>query len=273
MKLRITFSGMELFVPQPATATDPATMHVVMPTLAGHHGDARHLPMLVFDAAHLFPGNQLATDELVFRYLKDTVLTIGANSADLFLCPEIVNLRAVTSVGIDTQVLNTDPNTVAVARTALRDGKMTRVAPGACWEWEYRKPRPLAHVAEWVIDGLDPTQPPPLTLVGWHGKTTSPLPRLYPLGNEPDAVIDLLVLHVPPADLPPDPEVQHEKPNKGYEPPHFGAYYGLYGKRVPEWRPRFHNDYAACQSVISNPCPHMTFMAASPYNCMLAGDG
>jgi hypothetical protein len=273
MKLRILFSGLQVFAPRPASGTEPDTMHVVMPKSVGHHGDERHLPMLAFDAAHLVPNSPGATRSTVLCPLTNTVLTVGTIGVSLARCPEIVDLRPVTGRPIDPDVLDGDARVRAVARVELRSGAMTRVLRGACWVWEHDTPRPMSNVAEWVVDGLDSAAPLPLALRGWHGAAANVLPTLHPLGTGSAAVIDLQVLNVPAADLPLPPEVHHAPP-VGAESPHFGSYYGLYDTRVPEWRPRFHSSVEDCGISMPGACPVLPPpQGFSPYTCMLAGDG
>lgn len=264
MKLKIIFSGSCLFVPRRAGDGQPNRVHVVMPRSHGHHGDERHVPVLMFKAGYLLKDSTSAGEEWVTRSLTSSILTVPGLGADLRICPDILDLRPLVKMDVGS-VLGADDDRKAIARVDLHVGKMERVARGACWEWEYKTPRRCAHVAEWVIDIPDQASVS-LPLRPWNGPVPPPLPALHEIGG----LVEVFVRNLPPADLDPHPETRHE-PGEGDEAPHFGQYFRLFDSRVPEWRPRYAGkDDQQCAPVPGG-CEEIPSTGGSPYNCMLAG--
>ncbi|HEU0080351.1 MAG TPA: hypothetical protein VFQ76_22070, partial [Longimicrobiaceae bacterium] len=229
--LRINFSGLCMFVPQPASGE----MLVLLPQPRGHtHGADRHVAVLGFDTAHL-RGSATTRDGITaLKRLAGLNLTLlGAGAENLIVCSEIVNLRSVTGKPASTAA---NARTM-VARVVLRAGKMSGIAPGACWEWDAGKFRHLANEAEWKIDSSDASLVVPVS--DFAGNALPPLQffPITPASGTP--FIDLIVHHVPVGDLPPEPDpIQHE-PDFGAQPGHFLAYYSLFAGAVPVRLPRY----------------------------------
>lgn len=228
--LHITFSGMCLFVPQPATqGATTGTMHVLMPRMdpSHHHGADRHVPVLAFNPAYLLAGNDLLEDAVTLIPLDDNELALSGTTAQIKLCERIVNLSRVTNVQVPASHLGPNPK-VLLSRVQLGAGMMTHVSSADhCWEWEPGKLRPIAHQAEWQIPfGGSTLQLPPLTRL--DDGTPTDLPELHPRANR----INLSILYIPAVELPPRPESVHV-PEHGFKPSHFATYYRLFGQPVP----------------------------------------
>lgn len=260
MRLRLFFSGMQLFVPQ--TTPGSGRVQVVMPRSTLHHGTARHIPLLVVNASHLAPGNQVLSDGWLIYPLRGWVLPVNGTVLDTRICPEIVNLRDVTQLDVDSDVLGANENGRAVARVDLFAGRMSRVERGVCWYWQSSTPRRVANSAEWEVNLAGENVL--LKLKKWTGTEEVELPTMYPL--EGGDVVDVKILNLPPTDLPPEPEEVH-KPPEWSEAPHFGDYYSLLDGFGPEGHPRFAKDEC---DPFPGACPPITWEGGSPYNCMLA---
>lgn len=264
-KLRITFSGLCLFVPKRNTANQ-MRMHVLMPNASvGQHCRERHIPVLVFDTAHLRPA-QTRNDEIAaHRDLSELSMSIGNAEAGEFICPQIVKLREVTGRDVPTNLLDPSPGTARLgARVTLGDGRMTVVGKGKCWEWAPGQAQRMAHVALWEINMMDDELRLRLDPLG--SGMARELPVLYPIGTSADnRVINLAVRHLPPEELAPIAPPMHEP--KGGEPSgHFTAYYDLYGPLPYIRLPRYSGD--AC-ILPADPCPEDVELGSSAFNCML----
>jgi hypothetical protein len=270
--LRITFSGLCLFVPERAAGGTTGRMHVLMPGMYGHHhhGPDRHVPVLAYDSGHLVPGGAaMGVPALAKLTGYHLTLVPGAN-ADPRLCGHIVNLREITGRGVDPDLLGADTRNKLVSRITLGAGRITRVAPGVCWEWRPGEFRPIAHRVEWEIENVPGDT---LALAGepiGGGGAQRPLGTLHPV----DGRIDLQVFHETPDDLPPDPApLDHlPAPMPGDHPKHFSAYYGLFGGPVPIVLPRYWGLLTDCPPV-ANPCAVIPpDMGGRPFTCLVAGD-
>jgi hypothetical protein len=265
MRLRIQFSGTQLFVPI-SGATPRPRVHVVMPKSSGHHAPENHIPVLAVNASYLVEGSD-AEGKGWFTYpLRGLVLAVDEPDAlDTRICPEILNLRDVTDRAIDTDALGTNSHENAVARVDLYSGRMSRVERGACWYWTTAAPRPAAHVAEWEVQW--PTNTVSLVLKEFSGARPVTLPTLHPLADT--EVVDLKILHLPSADLVLGEEEEVHKPPLLSEAPHFGSFFFLLEGFGAEGRPRFATPPSACAPVPMG-CPLIEHAGASPFNCMLA---
>jgi hypothetical protein len=269
--LRITFSGLCLFVPEPTPDRATGQMHVLMPGMFGphHHGADRHVPVLSYDTGHLVPGAS-AMGVPALAKLTGYLLTLAAgDQADLKLCGQIVDLREITGRGVDPDHLGADTRRKLVSRVTLGAGRITRVAPGVCWEWRPGEFRPIAHRVEWEIENVEGDS---LALVAepiGGGRAPKPLGTLYPV----DGRVNLECFHETPDDLPPDPApVDHlPTPMPGDHPEHFSAYYGLFGGPVPIVLPRYWGTLDDCPPV-RDPCAVIPpDMGGRPFTCLVAG--
>lgn len=289
-KLNIDFAGMCMFVPR----TDGADrMHVVLPAMAGHsegeHSTDRHIPLLVFDPAYLAvedkDGNPLPDAVTVPKgvylsklLLRDLVATIAVTGmeADVCLCPDILDLKDVVGNKLVADVLTTDGGHRTVARVDLRAGGMTALSPGACWEWIPGQAQRIAHRVRWTVDiaGAEPEPPFLLQLDGLHGTSGKVPLKLRPLGTGGSRAINLMVLHSPAGDIPPDPG-NPEKPSYNASAPHFEGYYGLFDVGVPVRVPLFRSvNGCTPKGTQSGGCDKCTLdvdMGGSPYTCMVTG--
>lgn len=260
MKVNILFSGLCLFVPKRGADPLRGMMHVLLPH--HHHGGAadRHAAALRFDSAHLRAASP--SPSLIFAQvlLRDRAFQIANGNAELKLCAQIVDLRPVTGTSIDP--LSSTTTDRIDSRVTLGSGKMTAVSPGHCWKWDPEGTRPLAHQALWTMDVTDGS----LTLLLQHlRKAEETEVTLHPI----DGVINLEVHHVPHGDLPLDPPV-HQAPPPETQPPHFRAFYDVFGPSTPVLLPRYKGPLVDCGSL-QDPCPVIPELGGSPFTCMMAG--
>jgi len=274
--LRITFSGMCLFVPEPVGGGSTGRMHVLMPAMSAHHNhhhgsEHRHVAALSYDAGALVQGGpKLGVPALAG--LGGHALTLGVgDTASLALCGHIPDLREVTQRPVDPDHLGADTGKKLTSRVTLSSGRITRVAPGVCWEWRPGEFRPIAHRVEWEIPDVQGDR---LTLEATPldgGGTPRLLGTLFPT----DGRLDLVMYHETAPNLPPDPLPEEHQPvlMPGEHPPHFAAFYGLFGDPVPILLPRYWGKLADCPAV-ANPCVALPpDMGATAYLCIVAGVG
>lgn len=269
--LRITFSGLCLFVPEPV-ANGTGRMHVLMPGMSGHHhhhAHDRHVPVVVYDVGYAMPSGPLLGVPALATLTGHT-LDIGEGSAaGLSLCSQIVDLREITGRPVDADHLDADSKGKLAARVTLGAGAISRVAPGVCWEMRPGEFRPIAHRVEWEIpefpgDSLTLTSQP----IGGGGEPRT-LGTLYPR----DGLLNLEVLHETPQDLPPEPQSadQAPMPMPGDPPKHFAAFYSLFGGPVPIVMPRYWGKLSDCPASTGG-CPELPpDMGVLAYNCLVAG--
>lgn len=272
-KLRITFSGLCLFVPEPVGETGTGRMHVLMPGMYCHHHNPadRHVAVLSYDAGSLVEGGPVLGVPALAK-ITGLDLSFGAgDAASLALCGEIVDLTTVTGRPVDADHLGDDTRRKLAARVTLGAGAITRVAPGVCWEWTPGEFRPIAHRVEWEIEDVPGDS---LEIVGTPlagGAAARSLGTLYPT----DGLLSLEVFHETPQDLPPDPlPVDHQPPPMpGDVPMHFSAYYGLFGGPVPIVLPRYWGRLEDAPAV-AGACAHIPpDMGGTPFTCLVAGAG
>lgn len=270
--LRITFSGLCLFVPEPV-ANGTGRMHVLLPGMFGHHHgpEDRHVPVAVYDAGSLVQGGP-ALGVPALAKLTGYTLSFGeGDTAGLSLCGQIVDLAQLTGRPVDPDHLGADTKKKLVARVTLGAGAITRVAPGACWEVQPGEFRPIANRVEWEIPDFPGDE---LTLTAHSldgGNAPRALGTLYPRNGR----LDLQVLHETPQDLPPDPApMDHGRmPMPGDLPKHFSAYFGLFGGPVPMKMPRYWGSIDECPPL-ADACPQLPpDMGGTAITCLVAGAG
>jgi hypothetical protein len=281
--LKITFTGMCLYVPDP----DKGRMHVLMPRSggaghedhAGHdghepggHGDhggvEAHVVRLFADAAHLAPGTDERTgvvagvakmDDRVLDLteLESAILDLDLSGRQLEDIGRIVG-RSVPRRRVD------GPDEKVFCRVTLDGGAATAHAQGAVWEVD-GKEQPLTYRIEWTLhdvwsEGRD--QALRLRLRAPDGAPAEELPPLYPIpaaeGGRP--TIDLHVFHTPEHELPPWPRAPGNQAPSGH---HFLGLYELFDDPVKRPVPRFRRP-----PVPDVPGP----IGADPQRCM-AGQG
>lgn len=270
--LRITFSGLCLFVPEPAAGGTGGRMHVLMPGMFGHHHDAdRHVAAVAYDTGHLVPGGTPTGVTAMVAISGRQVTPVAGEAASLAMCGHIVNLREITGRPVDPDHLGDDTSRKLTARVTLGAGRITRVSPGVCWEWRPGEYRPIANRVEWEIDDVDGEQ---LTLVSeliGGGGEQKALGTLHPINGR----VNLVVYHEPTQDLPPEPLPLHHQPvpPRGFTPHHFSAFYALFGVAVPTVLPRFHGPLSDCPPLAGGCDTIPPEMGGMPYTCLVAGDG
>lgn len=273
--LRITFSGLCLFVPEavPGGGTT-GRMHVLMPGMFGHHhhGNAdRHVPALSYDAGLLVQGGPALGVQAMVRLTGYTLSFGQGDTASLQFCSQIPDLREITNQPVHPDHLANDTRQKLVSRVTLAAGGMTRVAPGVCWEWRPGEFRPIAHRAEWEIPSVagDSLALAATPLGG--GGAPMPLGTLFPNNG----VLSLAVHHDTPDNLPPDPLPVDQQPElaPGEHAPHFAAYYAVFGEPVPMLLPRYWGKLSDCPPLAGG-CPTLPpDMGINAVTCVMAGVG
>jgi hypothetical protein len=271
--VKINFSGLCLFAPEPGGTVGPDRMHVLMPKVAHHtHGPDRHIPVVYFDVAHLSPTPMPLKNIFAQVLLRGHTMELGSGGATLALCSQMANLKEVTGRDAKPNLFGSDPDKRLDSRVTLSGGSMTAASEGYCWEWDPGVVRRISHQVEWTIPGLTTL---PLQLEAIDAETTNArtLPPLYPVAGDAGDVIYLYIHHVPSAELPPDQDKGHEL-MPGQETPHFSAYYSLFGGPVPTRVPRYWSKMSDAQPT-STPCPVLSGWRGprgeGAYNCMVAG--
>lgn len=268
--LRITFSGLCLFVPEPANGGPTGRMHVLMPGMFGHHSGAdRHVAALAYDTGYLLPGGAPTGITAMVRLTGQQFTPVAGAEANLSFCDHIVDLRDVTQRPVDPDVLGADPQGKLMARATLGAGGITRVAPGLCWEWRPGEYRPIANKVEWEIPDVEGDA---LTLVSTPiggGGSQQALGTLYPINGR----VNVVFHHETTQELPPDPLPIEQQPvlEPGFIPPHFTAYYGLFDGPVTPLLPRYRGSSGDCPPL-ANPCSLIPpDMGGVPSTCLAGG--
>jgi len=270
--LRITFSGLCLFVPEPTSGGTTGRMHVLMPGMFGEDcGADRHVAALAYDTGHLAAAGTPTGVTALAKLSGEQFTPVAGEEANLAFCSHIVDLREITQRPVDPDHLGADEKKLLAARVTLGAGRITRVAPGVCWEWRPGEFRPIANRVEWEILDVEGEQ---LTLVSepiGGGGEQKALGTLYPMNG----VVNLVVYHETPQELPPEPlpVSRQPVPAPGFIPHHFSAYYTLFGGPVPNVLPRYWGKLEDCPPL-ANPCELLPpDMGGVPTMCLVAGVG
>ena len=270
--LRITFSGLCLFVPEPV-AGGTGRMHVLMPGMFDHHHDPedRHVPVVVYDVGYTQASGALLGVPALAKLTGHTLALGQGDTAATSLCSQIVDLAEITGRPVDPDHLGADTKNKLSARVTLGAGGITRVGPGVCWEMRPGEFRPIAHRVEWEIPDFPGDSVTLLAQPLDGGGLPREMGTLYPRNG----LLSIEVLHETPQDLPPEPRsMEHSPPPMPGEPPkHFSAFYGLFGGPVPIVMPRYWGKLADCPPFPGG-CPELPpDMGQLIYNCLVAGAG
>lgn len=271
--LRITFSGLCLFVPEPAAGGGTTgRMHVLMPGMFGDHcGADRHVAALAYDTGYLLQGGAPTGITAMAPLTGQQLTPVAGEAANLAMCDHIVDLRPVTGRPVDPDLLGADTNKKLMARATLGAGGITRVAPGVCWEWNPGELRPIAHQVEWEIPDVEGDS---LTLVSepiGGGGERKALGTLFPMNGR----VNLIVYHETTQDLPPEPlpVSRQPVPARGFTPHHFSAYYTLFDAPASTMLPRYWGPPSDAPPL-ANPCAALPpDMGGLAYTCLVAGVG
>jgi hypothetical protein len=218
--LKITFTGMCLFVPDSRDVNTPR-MHVLLPETSAHPHSAK----LMYDRAYKKPGASSLERFLACHRLDRMELRFRGTggSATQELPSEIVNLRLTLDKRVTPDKL-ADPAPASVkSRITLESGAVTDYEYGAAWDLPYHKDVPMTWQVEWTIHGLDPATFA-WELVNLDTEQAEDLPKLHPVGG----IVHVYVYHVLTDELPgtdPLPALQIPKDNERAE--HFAAFFSL----------------------------------------------
>lgn len=218
--LDITFTGMCGFVP--VDEANERAVHVLFPNTArpdahgsnhegheGHEGQGHmeaHVSRLLFDVSALEKGALEPRGMPVVVSLRNAMLVLGDGTTG-------VNPRLTTNLMplefLKPGFLGDAANEFITTRVVLRDGAEVWNDPGAVWKDEEGNERPMSHRLIWRMQGR--AESLRLTLRSLEGKPDRELPELHP---DAEGRISLHILHVPPAELPPEPQdVPEPKPD------------------------------------------------------------
>lgn len=105
--LRITFSGLCLFVPEAAeSGATEGRMHVLMPRM--FCGPDRHVAAVAYDTGHLAEGGTPTGATAMISISGQQVVPVAGETAALALCSHIVDLREITQRPVDPDALGAD---------------------------------------------------------------------------------------------------------------------------------------------------------------------
>jgi hypothetical protein len=269
--LRITFSGLCLFVPEAANGSPTGRMHVLLPGMFGHHhgGAHRHVAALGYDTGSLVQGGPALGVTALARLTGHALTFGGGDTAALELCGHIPDLKEITGRPVDPDHLGADVGKKLTSRVTMAAGGITRVAPGVCWEWKPGEFRPIAHRVEWEIPEMEGDRLSVVATPLDGGGPSKALGTLFPTNGR----LDLDVYHETAENLPPDPLPAAHQPGLmlGEHPPHFAAFYGLFGAPVPMVIPRYWGKLADCPPI-TNGCAELPpDMGLTAFACLVGG--
>jgi hypothetical protein len=263
-ELKITFTGLFLFVPEPGSQR----MHVLLPK--SPHGPMQHIPCLYYDQGYK-TGGPLGTDPLAQIALDDHVLDLSgyAGVIDPKL-PNLVNLNDITNDRIAPDRIDKDIDDRLTSRIELAAGSAYTEATG---RWDLVQPTilsppasPVARMAwwmEWTIpDTMIGASQLDLMFTELHKAPTQKPVTLHPKNG----YIELHARHLMAGE--PIPTAGNTKPTGLLPPPgftadHFRSYYKVYlnplaGRdTVPAWRGDGNSDGE--------------WGEGAPYTCMIGG--
>jgi hypothetical protein len=232
--LQVMFTGLCLFVPD----GKDRKMHVLMPHTkkAGH---PLHAARLLFDIRHLDPSLP-ATPPRTFVHVPleewglDLPTPDTTPSADQTVKDGIVRLESLIKEKVKRNRFDpTPPPNKVNSRVTLRSGAMQDLVDcGALWEAETetgnKVPTCMAHIVDWAAELTEDTLT--ITLKSLTGAGTWTSPKLHPLDDgDGNMVINLMVYHVVPDELPPAETIACEKPASDVvEAKHFPVYSGVF---------------------------------------------
>jgi hypothetical protein len=217
--LRVTITGMCLFVPDERTGSGP--MRLLLPDMSDHlNHDAR----LLFDRGYLTPGAFLQRD-LQCISLDRKLLSLPGSGLSLRLPREIPNL-GFTGASVKASVLQTTPAPREVkSHVVFEGGAVSDYELGAEFDFPGNSGL-LTFQVDWTVRGLTGTggnDRLDWRLVSLDDEmAVTYLPTLFPVGG----VVHVLIYHTPTNELPGARKVVTIPPG-GTEASHFRGYYKL----------------------------------------------
>ena len=225
--LSITFTGMCLFAPEPASTGSTGRMHVLMPAMG--QGTDRHYPYLVYDVAYAVEGAKQLSRALHVEGLDEFELLLPGFTRpdgapiDLSLPEEAYNLDQVFGARrLSREWIRPSPNERLASRVPLVAGCITDYEPGARWRLGFGGPVPMSWKVRWTIRGIEGSELRGVRISRMDGGGYRELPVLRPIRE----TIHLYVFNAVCKDLPPQTSMQD--PELGYAAHHFSGFYSLY---------------------------------------------
>jgi hypothetical protein len=239
-ELRITITGLSLFVARPAD--NPPTMHVFLPECRPRH--PQHFPRAWYDGAHQNPPAQPPAGQV--RLPKDLAAVVDFSTLPV-VGGSVEHLPAsVPCISCTTgQSFNVTSMSNVASHLKLPPGSPTIVLATSVWNW-HGKAQHLAGAVVWSIT-VNAIQLPAIP----------PLPALNPING----VIDLFVSNATQAEstFPPPGIAGIAKPALNSPMAHFDCYYDLYNPpytgATPPPAPLYQSNVAA----------------STPYSCLSSG--
>lgn len=240
--LRITVSGLCLFVPDPRDGR----MHVLMPATGPHaHGIGRniepHVVRLAYDVAHQYPDSTGPEHEIVYVPVDNGALELlnlsTRSSLDLALPADVVDLDPIVREKVKRERLGPDTGGRVRARMSVASGGVSGWDKGVRWRLGTEEPQLMAISVDWTIPGVQ-LERLELQSVGLNGHATRPLQTLHPI----DGAIHLTLYHSPHHEIRPfrmSPDLVRGAPAE-----HFAAFYHLFDNPRATPVPRFEDALA-----------------------------
>lgn len=266
--LRLTFSGLCMFVP----AKDGKTMHVLMPVTGPSTGHPQHLSRLYHHPAFATGTGNPSTPK------KPAAIDIEGRAIELkfpgtpttALPASIVKISDICKKKVDPDLLQGAPHGPVTARVSMTSGQLGKPNDGLIWDIDGTA-HELASLVTWTIHGISGDT---LTVsVGGVDHTFRAISN----------AIDLLLFNVPSHEVPDEVPLQAKPiicPPKGHMAHHFMAFFdilGCTGHHAPKFLKGKRKGQCSNQSKLvaagAAPTIPATAMAAgvSPVTCMLGG--
>ncbi|HEX2093139.1 MAG TPA: hypothetical protein VHG28_12080 [Longimicrobiaceae bacterium] len=227
-ELRIHYTGLCLFAPDPTPPSGSACLHALL--LTHHH---RHEPRLIYDRAYERESSPTTDGCLRCRDLNDRALKIDGFgepiTPPITLPEEVVDLHMIAGVErLPRRFVEPDPGPKVAARVSTSVGRpgapqrasLFTVPGGMPPDW----PRRITTILQWKVKRKTGQDSVTLVLADLRSRAEPKVGRitLFPIGG----TVDVWIYNALPDDLPPPVRVRN--PGHGSPAEHFDAYYSLF---------------------------------------------